>query len=182
MDYLYADLCCNVQPVDYVGKESDTAKVDIDNTNRIIKVDVKPLPMNMILPKAPEGNGTYLLKARVVDGAPIFSWVSEDAPKTYIYFGTSTKEAIGELGDIQSLQNQEATDTVDRSIKVYVDMNEYFYYCVPMSLGECAFYDDTISGELGVFGMRPAYIIDKYYVYRSSYPSLGECEITVKSK
>ena len=179
MNYLYGDLCANVQPIDYTAEETSTAKVAVDNVKRTIKVDVKPLPMDMILPTTPATNGSYLLKAKVVDGKPTFSWVNEDAPKTYVYFGTSTNSNIAELGDIQSLQNQVATDIKSRIIDVDARSGEYIYYCLPIELGTCQFYDSNIAGELGMFGMRPAYIVDKYYVYRSSYPGLGECKIRI---
>ena len=100
----------------------------------------------------------------------------------YIYYGTSVGASFGAIVQ-DKLTKKLASNRKQTGLSITANTNEYVYYCVPIRLGECSFkvggfaggFEDpvevTVANENG--------FTEQYYVYRSTYPSLGTITIEV---
>ena len=77
----------------------------------------------------------------------------------------------------------ELSDTKNRTINVQANANQYIYYAVPLSYGECVF---SVNGFIGGFE-RVATIsytnqynyIESYDIYKSDNPNLGKTTVVI---
>ena len=77
-NYFYGKLSNSVEKVEYNGATTSTAVVTIDNKNRIIAVDVKPLSPSMLVATVSTQPGDYVLQETVnPDGTATYAWVDK---------------------------------------------------------------------------------------------------------
>lgn len=72
MDYLYGRLNKLVQKVEYTGNSSSTIDIDVNNINRSVGATLRYTPINTL--ETPAEDGTYVLKATVINGEPHIEW------------------------------------------------------------------------------------------------------------
>lgn len=78
-NYFYGKLSNSVEQVEYNGATTSTAVVTIDNKNRTIAVDVKPLSPSMLTATVSTTPGNYVLQETVnADGTATYAWVSKE--------------------------------------------------------------------------------------------------------
>ena len=176
----------------YTGLENDTAKVEVDNTYKTIEVFSKD-NLKQKLPKNSSGeyvDGTYTLRASVVNGIPTIEWRSssepvepdtpdepvEPTPTDYYYYGLVN---IDEVEDLTSSLVKGLTKVnsikADKEYK-FVASNQRAVMAYPSKFGELS---SIVHKETGftVTSMfeRINLNIDgvAYYAYISYNPSTG---------
>ena len=99
-----------------------------------------------------------------------------------VFWGTSIIPTQYNSTFLNSL-TYELSDIKNRTINVQANTNQYIYYSVPSSYGECIF---SVNGFIGGFEKvaTTSYInqynnIETYDIYRSDNPSLGKTTVVI---
>ena len=119
-NYFYGKLSNSVEQVEYNGATTSTAVVTIDNKNRTIAVDVKPLSPSMLVATVSTQPGDYVLQETVnPDGTATYAWVDKksftvDIQKQVEELTTQLKEAEGNLAGAinKEIQDRIAGDNI----------------------------------------------------------------------
>lgn len=119
-NYFYGKLSNSVEQVEYNGATTSTAVVTIDNKNRTIAVDVKPLSPSMLVATVSTQPGDYVLQETVnPDGTATYAWVDKksftvDIQKQVEELTTQLKEAEGNLAGAinKEVQDRIAGDNI----------------------------------------------------------------------
>lgn len=114
-NYFYGKLSNSVEQVEYNGATTSTAVVTIDNKNRTIAVDVKPLSPSMLTATTSTTPGSYILQETVnADGTKSYDWVAKES------FNADIQKQVEELtaqleeakGNLAGAINKEVQDRI----------------------------------------------------------------------
>lgn len=100
-----------------------------------------------------------------------------------ICYGVSEAPANVNSNFVMGLSNFVMSSEKERTVTFTPGVNQYIYYAVPVSLGDCTFKVDGFDG-----GFEPAVVAtvtntsgysEDYNVYRSTNPNLGKTEVVI---
>ena len=100
-----------------------------------------------------------------------------------IYYGVAENPENITSEFITGLSSSELSGKKERIITVEADDNDYIWYAVPDSLGECTFSVNGFAGgfdDIGTFTVANSNNYEEtYHLYRSTNPGLGETKVIV---
>ena len=112
-NYFYGKLSNSVEQVEYNGATTSTAVVTIDNKNRTIAVDIKPLSPSMLAATVSTTPGNYVLQETVnADGVVTYAWVDKEifSAKIQKQIEDLTKQLEQSNANLAGAINQEIED------------------------------------------------------------------------
>lgn len=166
----------------YKGKKNKTAEVVVDNVEKTIEVFATGEDIKDFLPTDTSGeylDGTYNLRATVVNGVPTLQWVEVETGPIIIspyYYGLVDIATISDLTD--DIVKELIQDGLDKSDKEYqfVSKNQRQVIAYPAKFGELSLIQHKETGfTITSMFEKVDLVIDgvAYYTYISYNPSTG---------
>lgn len=165
----------------YTGKKNKTAEVVVDNIEKTIEVFCKGDDLKETLPKDETGvylDGTYTLRAVVVNGVPALQWVDSSEPIVIspYYYGLVEIDSVEDL--TTDIVKGLIQDGLEKSNKEYqfTSKNQRQVMAYPAKFGELSSIIHKETGfTITTMFEKVDLIIDgvAYYAYISYNPSTG---------